>query len=179
VSNATPTAASGIIQATILKKCDRTNHRPETRKECAAGSCQHTCEPGQMEHCRHKWTVRYSVNSRQREASFATLTEARVFQAELSMKKVTQGALFTDPRAGARKFGDIRREYAARLDVSADTLEVYERNYRGSGAQEMFDALPVATVARMEADVEALVNVTHLRSRASTGPTSCAWCRAP
>jgi hypothetical protein len=117
----------------------------------------------QVEQCPHKWTVRYSVNSRQREASFATLTETRVFQAELSTKKVTQGALFTDPRAGARKFGDIRREYAARLDISADTLEVYERNYRGSGAQDMFDELPVATVARMEADVETLVNVTHLR----------------
>ena len=161
--NTTPTAASGIIQATILKKCDRTGHRPETSKACAAGTCQHTCEPGQVEHCRHKWTVRYSVNSRQREASFATITEAQVFQAELSTKKVTQGALFTDPRAGARKFGDIRKEYAARLDISADTLEVYERNYRGSGAQEMFDGLPVATVARMEADVETLVNVTQLK----------------
>jgi hypothetical protein len=28
-----------------------------------------------------------------------------VFQADLSTKKVTQEALFTDPRAGARKFG--------------------------------------------------------------------------
>jgi integrase len=120
-----------------------------------------------VEQCRHKWTVRYSVNSRQREASFATLTEAQVFQAELSTKKVTQGALFTDPRAGARKFGDIRRQYVARLDIGADTLEVYERNYRGSGAAGMFDALPVATVARMEAEVEELVNEAHLkRSRA-------------
>jgi integrase len=107
--------------------------------------------------------VRYSVNSRQREASFATLTEAQVFQGDLSVKKVTQGALFTDPRAGARKFGDIRRQYVARLDIGADTLEVYERNYRGSGAAAMFDELPVATVARMEAEVEALVNDAHLK----------------
>jgi hypothetical protein len=35
------------------------------------------------------------------EASFATLTEAQVFQAKLSTDKVTQGAPFTDPRAGA------------------------------------------------------------------------------
>jgi integrase len=155
--------ANGILQATILKNCDRTGHRPETNKKCAAGTCQHTCEPGQVEHCPHKWTVRYSVNSRQREASFGTLTEARVFQAELSTKKVTQGALFTDPRAGVKKFGDIRRQYTAKLDISADTLEVYERNYRGSGAQEMFDALPVATVARMEAEVDTLVNTTHIK----------------
>ena len=54
-----------------------------------------------------------------------------MFQAELSTKKVTQGALFTDPRAGVKKFGDIRREYTGKLNISADTLEVHERNYRG------------------------------------------------
>jgi hypothetical protein len=37
--NTTPTAASGIIQATIVKKCDRASHRPETGKACAAGTC--------------------------------------------------------------------------------------------------------------------------------------------
>jgi integrase len=158
-----PAGANGIIQATILKKCDRADHRPATSKACADGTCQHTCEPHQVEQCRHEWTVRYSVNSRQREASFATLTEAQVFQAELSTKKVTQGALFTDPRAGARKFGDIRRQYVVWLDIGADTLEVYERNYRGSGAAAMLDSLPVATVARMEAEVEALVNEAHLK----------------
>jgi len=104
--------ASGIIQATILKKCDRAIHRPQTRKACAAGSCQHTCEPWQVQDCPHKWTVRYSVNSRQREASFATLTEAQVFQADLSMKKVTPGVLFTRPRA------------VKRLDNRAETREV-------------------------------------------------------
>jgi hypothetical protein len=84
------------------------------------------------------------------EASFATRTEAQVFEAELSSKKVTKGALFTDLRPGAVRFGDIRRQNVARLDISADTLEVYERNYWGSGAAEMFDELPVATIARMD-----------------------------
>jgi hypothetical protein len=56
--------ANGIIQATILKKCDRAGHKPATNKQCAAGTCQHTCEPGQVQECPHKWTVRYSVNSR-------------------------------------------------------------------------------------------------------------------
>ena len=133
---------------------------------CADGTCQHTCDPVQAAQCAHKWTVRYSVNSRQREASFKTQTEAQVFQAELSTKKVTQGALFVDPRAGVMKFGDIRRQYAARLDVSAGTLRGYECNYRGSGAAKMLDGLPVATVARMDAEVEELLNVTCLaRSR--------------
>ena len=83
-----PAEANGIIQATILKKCDRAGHRPETRKASADRTCQHTCEPHQVGQCRHKWTVRYSVNSRQREASFATLTEAQVFQADLSTKSL-------------------------------------------------------------------------------------------
>ena len=83
------------------------NHRPEASKACAArdrgdssGACQHTCEPAETEACRHKWTVRYSAYSRQREASFGTLAEAQVFQLDLSTKKVTEGALFTDPSAG-------------------------------------------------------------------------------
>ncbi len=124
--------ATGIIQATIVKKCDRTFHRPESNKGCTSGSCQHTCDPAQVEQCPHKWTVRYSVNSRQREASFKTQTEAQVFQAELSAKKVTQGALFVDPRAGVMKFSDMRRQYTARLDVSAGSLKGYECNFRGS-----------------------------------------------
>ena len=88
-----------------------------------------------------------------------------MFQAELSTKKVTQGALFTDPRAGARKFGDIRRQYVSRLDIGPETLQGMPRNYRGSGAQDMLDQrFPVATVARMEAEIEQLVNAeTHLK----------------
>ncbi len=70
-----------------------------------------------------------------------------MFQADLSTKKVTQGPVHR-PRAGVKKFGDIPQGYAAKQDISADTLEVYERNYRGSGAQEMFDGgTAVATVA--------------------------------
>jgi integrase len=166
VPKKSPADANGIIQATIVKKCDRTFHRPESNKACAAGSCQHTCDPEQAAQCAHKWTVRYSVNSRQREASFKTRTEAEVFQAELSTKKVTQGALFVDPRAGVMKFIDIRRQYTARLDVSEGTLRGYECNYRGSGAARMLDDLPVATVARMDAEIEELLNITCLaRSR--------------
>ena len=65
------TVANSLIQATILKKCDRANHRPGSNKQCANGTCQHTCEPAQVQDCGHKWTVRYSVNSSQREQSFA------------------------------------------------------------------------------------------------------------
>jgi hypothetical protein len=166
-----PAEANGLIQATIVKKCSRAFHRPESNKGCASGTCQHTCDPAQVETCVHKWTVRYSVNSRQREASFATLTEAQVFQAELSTKKVTQGALFVDPRAGVIRFGEMRRQYTARLDVSAGSLRGYECDYRGSGAARMLDDLPVGVVARMDAEVEELLNVTRsLRSRRRPSP---------
>jgi hypothetical protein len=47
MAKATPTAVNSLIQATILKKCDRTGHNPESNKGCANGTCQHTCEPAQ------------------------------------------------------------------------------------------------------------------------------------
>lgn len=31
-----------LVQATIVKKCDRTNHKPETNKACAAGTSPFT-----------------------------------------------------------------------------------------------------------------------------------------
>jgi hypothetical protein len=36
------TGNNGKLQATVLKKCDRTYHRPETNKQCADGTCQRT-----------------------------------------------------------------------------------------------------------------------------------------
>jgi hypothetical protein len=97
------TAQNTLVQATVFKKCDRAHHKPDSNKLCAAGTCQHTCEPAQVSDCAHKWTVRYSVNSRQREQSFGTLTEAQTFQLTLSTGKQTQGRMFTDPRAHCPK----------------------------------------------------------------------------
>ncbi len=96
-STRTGRAHNTLVQATIIKKCDRTWHKPGSNRGCAAGSCQHTCEAWQVSGCPHKWTVRYSVNSRQREQSFATLDEAQTFQLTLSTGKRVQGAMFTDP----------------------------------------------------------------------------------
>jgi hypothetical protein len=104
MAKATATAPNSLIQAVIIKKCDRANHRPDSNKACANGTCQHTCEPAQVEACSHKWTVRYSVNSRQREKSFAAYTDAETFQLNLSADKKAQGALFVDPKAGNRPF---------------------------------------------------------------------------
>jgi len=54
----------------IFKKCDMSNHRPETVKQCVSGICQHTCQPDTIEKCKHAWTLRYWVNGKQVEKSF-------------------------------------------------------------------------------------------------------------
>ena len=53
---------------TIFKKCDRSNHRPDSNKGCASSTCQHTCDT--PERCPHAWTLRYWVNGKQVEKSF-------------------------------------------------------------------------------------------------------------
>jgi hypothetical protein len=59
---------------TIFKKCDRSNHRPESNKNCAAGTCQHTCD--KPDRCPHAWTLRYWVSGKQVERSFKDTTNA-------------------------------------------------------------------------------------------------------
>ena len=53
---------------TFFKKCDRSNHRPDSNKGCASSTCQHTCDT--PERCQHAWTLRYWVNGTQVEKSF-------------------------------------------------------------------------------------------------------------
>ena len=48
---------------TIFKKCDRSNHRPDSNKGCASSTCQHTCD--NPEPCQHAWTLRCLVDSKQ------------------------------------------------------------------------------------------------------------------
>src|SRR5450756_3138732 len=90
-----------LVQATIFKKCDRAYHKPGSNRGCTAVTCQHTCEARQVPDCAHKWTARYSVNSRQREQSFATPTEAETFQLTLSTGKQAPGAMLTQPPAAS------------------------------------------------------------------------------
>lgn len=78
-----PMYQDAAVPAVICKKCDRTRHRPQSNKQCASGTCQHTCEPSELETCKHAWTVRYSENSRQRERSFVSLDDAKQFRLEL------------------------------------------------------------------------------------------------
>ena len=54
----------------IFKKCDMSNHRPDTVKQCVSGTCQHTCPSDTAEKREHAWTLRYWVNGKQPEKSF-------------------------------------------------------------------------------------------------------------
>ncbi len=150
-----------LVQATIIKKCDRTWHKPGSNKGCAAGSCQHTCEPRQVADCPHKWTVRYSVNSRQREQSFTTLDEAQTFQLTLSTGKRTQGAMFTDPRAGIAKFTPLADAYIEGMArASAKSKATYRSNFANPAVTKLLRDRTVVDVAKMDAEVKILLNVT-------------------
>jgi hypothetical protein len=55
---------------TIFKKCDRSNHEPDSNKRCASATCQHTCD--NPERCAHAKTLCYLVNNKQVTKSSAT-----------------------------------------------------------------------------------------------------------
>jgi hypothetical protein len=161
VSRTAVKGQNSLVQATIIKKCDRSNHRPESNKGCAAGTCQHTCEPGQVADCPHKWTVRYSAHSRQREQSFATLTEAQTFQLTLSTGKQTQGRMFVDPRAGIVEFLPLCNAYIDGMaKANANSKATYRSNFRNPAVVKVLQGRSVLEVARMDAEVKHLLNKT-------------------
>ena len=157
----TSSAQNTLVQATVFKKCDRAYHRPESNKGCAAGTCQHTCEPGQVGGCAHKWTVRYSVNSRQREQSFGTLTDAQTFQLTLSTGKQTQGAMFTDPRAGIVAFLPLCDAYVEGMaKANAKSKATYRSNFANPAVTRVLQGRSVLDVAKMDGEVKTLLNKT-------------------
>jgi integrase len=123
-------------EGVILKKCDRANHRPTTNKACAAGTCQHTCDT--PERCSHAWTLRYSVNDRQRELSFkddldsqgrvkyeSGKRKAKDAQLKIMHDKRAQGASFVDPRSGREDFCAAVDKWIARHPGTASTRDGY------------------------------------------------------
>src|ERR1700733_14318920 len=152
---------NSLVQATIFKKCDRSHHKPDSNKGCAAGTCQHTCEASQVPDCPHKWTVRYSVNSRQREQSFGTITEAQTFQLTLSTGKQTQGAMFTDPRAGIVEFLPLCDTYIEGMaKANAKSKATYRSNFGNPAVRKLLQGRSVLDVAKMDAEVKTLLNKT-------------------
>jgi Phage integrase family len=155
------TVQNTLVQATIFKKCDRTYHKPDSNKGCSAETCQHTCEARQVPDCAHKWTVRYSVNSRQREQSFTTLTEAQTFQLTLSTGKQVQGAMFTDPRAGIVKFLPLCDTYIEGMaKANAKSKATYRSNFANPAVTKVLQDKSVLDVAKLDAEVKHLLNKT-------------------
>jgi integrase len=111
--------------------------------------------------CPHKWTVRYSVASRQREQSFASLDEAQTFQLTLSTGKRVQGAMFTDPRAGMTRFLPLADVFIGQMArASAASKATYRSNFANPAVQDLLRDRTVVDVAKMDAEVKTLLNVT-------------------
>jgi hypothetical protein len=111
--------------------------------------------------CPHKWTVRYSVNSRQREQSFTELGDAQTFQLTLSTGKRTQGAMFTDPRAGMTKFAPLCDAFIEGMaKASATSKATYRSNFANPAVAALLRDRTVLDVARMDSEVKTLLNVT-------------------
>ena len=177
------TGNNGRLQATILKKCDRTYHRPETNKQCASGTCQHTCEPSGIERCRHAWTVRYNVNGVQRDKSFKDemdaqkrvqwgtgLKKAQDFQLELTRGKRAQGRTYVDPKAGAELFGTAAEAFimSGALDANEDSRATYASNYR-TNIKERFGRRTLAQMATQQAAEEVTELLNVIMAGKSTG----------
>ena len=171
MASRTGTGNSGKLQGTIFKKCDRAAHRPDSNKWCAAGTCQHTCDASQVDRCPHAWTLRYSVNGQQTEASFRDdiykqkrvrygtgLKKAQDAQLELTRGKRAEGQTYIAPKGGSANFGDAAEKFIDHLAVNERTLETYRSNYRKHVAQ-LLAHKTLAQAAVMHDEVADLLTV--------------------
>ena len=115
----------------IFKKCDLSNHKPDINKNCAAGTCQHTCD--KPDRCAHAWTLRSWGNGAQREKSIKdTVNEntgrvnygsgkklAQDFQLKLTVGKRAGDVVFADHRrSGKQNLGEAVEAYISRMAVA-------------------------------------------------------------
>jgi hypothetical protein len=110
-------------QATILKKCSREFHRPETNKQCASGTCQHTCEAAETEPCRHAWIVRYMVDEVQRDRSFGRV---RVLEYKTKVTESQLEAVAANPPSPSADFRIIRVNRHGELIRSGEVQYILE-----------------------------------------------------
>ena len=160
----------------ILKKCDMSNHRPETVRLCAAGTCQHTCKPDAIEKCKHAWTLRYWVNGRQAEKSFRDeIRNGRVvygsgrklaqdFQLKLTVDKRSGDITFADHgRSGKQSFAEAAESFISRLPI-ADSSKRHYRSVYGKHVKPVFGDMTLSQVANDRDGVTDLlvVEMKHL-----------------
>ena len=157
---------------TIFKKCDRSNHRPDSNKGCASSTCQHTCDA--PERCQHAWTLRYWVNGKQVEKSFKDKQHpttgrvdygsgkklARDWQLKLTVDKRSGDITFTDhSKSGKQNFGEACEQFIARMRVGENSRDRYLHSYR-TYVRGVFGDRTLAQVAQDRDGVTELLTVT-------------------
>jgi hypothetical protein len=160
----------------IFKKCDLSNHRPETVNQCSSGTCQHTCPPGTIEKCKHAWTLRYWVNGKQREKSFKDeIRNGRVnygsgrklaqdFQLKLTVDKRSGDVTFAQHgRTAKQNFGEAAESFISHLPIVDGSKDHYRSVYR-KHVKPVFGDMTLAQVANDRDGVTYLltVNMKHL-----------------
>ena len=156
----------------IFKKCDTSNHRPETVRLCAAGTCQHTCKSDTIEKCKHAWTLRYWVNGRQAEKSFRDeIRNGRVVygsgrklaqdsQLRLTVDKRSGDITFASHgRTGKQNFGEAAETFISRLPITDSSKEHYRSVYRAH-VKPVFGDMTLSQVANERDGVMNLLAVT-------------------
>ncbi|HEY0935722.1 MAG TPA: hypothetical protein VGD91_18505, partial [Trebonia sp.] len=146
---------------TVFKKCDLSNHKPDSNKKCGDGTCQHSCRPSAVEKCPHAWTLRYWVDGKQLEKSFRdTVHEttgrtaygsgrklAQDFQLKLTVDKRSGDSTFADyTKLGKVNFGEAVETYISRLPVNERSKAHYRSTYRVH-VQPAFGGKTLAQVA--------------------------------
>src|SRR5271165_4725848 len=144
---------------TIFKKCDRSNHRPDSNKGCASSTCQHTCD--NPERCPHAWTLRYWVNGKQVEKSFKDRQHpstgrvdfgsgrklARDWQLKVTVDKRSGDIAFADhSKSGKQNFGESVESFIARLPVS-DASKYHYRSVYLKHVKPVFGDMTLSQVA--------------------------------
>jgi integrase len=134
-------------QGTILKKC-----------KCAK---QATCP--------HKWTLRYWVDGRQREVSFADALDGSgrprygsgrklAEDAQLKIAHDKRAQVFVDPKLGAGRFGEECAKWITRLACTESTRTQY-RSILRAHVGPVLGHRPLASVAQARDDVIDLLAV--------------------
>ena len=156
----------------IFKKCDMSNHRPGTVKQCVSGTCQHTCPADDVEKCKHAWTLRYWVNGKQLEKSFKDeIRNGRVsygsgrklaqdFQLKLTVDKRSGDiTLGSHGRTGRQNFAEAAEAFIARLPIGDGSKYHYLSVYR-KHVKPVFGDMTLAQVANDRDGVMELLLVT-------------------
>ena len=159
----------------IFKKCDLSNHRPETVKQCVSGTCQHTCPPAAAEKCKHAWTLRYWVNGKQVEKSFKDeIRNGRVsygsgrklaqdFQLKLTVDKRSGDVTFASHgRTGRQNFAEAAEAFISRLPIGDNSKHHYLSVY-GKHVKPVFGDMTLAQVANDRDGVMDLLAVSMKR----------------